>query len=139
MLEIYAFGAGLGALGAWALMMWSHLTQSDESIGRQAADAVFLALLFTALLSGSLTAILFRWGSSWGVITLTPYVVSLLHGRPAVELVAGLPFLVRLHVFSALATLAALPATRLGPVLIGGLRRGLQLILSPVQVLAYSA
>lgn len=138
-LEILGFGAGLSALGGWALLTWRHVGQSDASIGRQAADAVFLSLLFTMLLSGSLTAILFRWGSSWGVITLTPYMVSLLHGRPAVELVAGLPFLVRLHVFSAFATLAALPATRLGPILIVGLSRGLRLILSPIQVLANSA
>ena len=137
-LEIYAFGAGLSAFGGWALLTWRHLRQSDASIGRQAADAVFLSLLFTTLLSGSLTAILFRWGSSWGVITLTPYVVSLFRGRPAVDLVAGLPFLVRLHVFSAFATLAALPATRLGPVLIVGLSRGLRLVLPPVQALAYS-
>src|SRR5215813_3112905 len=137
-LEIYAFGAGLAALAGWALLAWRHLRQSDASIGRQAAEAVFLSLLFTTLLSGSLTAILFRWGSSWGVITLTPYVVSLFRGRPAVDLVAGLPFLVRLHVFSAFATLAALPATRLGPLLIVGLSRGLQLVLPPVQALAYS-
>jgi nitrate reductase gamma subunit len=137
-LEILGFGAGLSALGGWALLTWRHVRQSDASIGRQAADAVFLSLLFTTLLSGLLTAILFRWGSSWGVITLTPYVVSLFRGQPAVELVAGLPFLVRLHVFSAFATLAALPATRLGPVLIVPLSRGLRLILSPVQVLAYS-
>jgi nitrate reductase gamma subunit len=137
-LEILGFGVGLSALGGWALLTWRHVRQSDASIGRQAADAVFLSLLFTTLLSGSLTAILFRWGSSWGVITVTPYGVSLLHGRPAVNLIAGLPFLVRLHVFSAFATFAALPATRLGPVLIVGLRRGLRLILSPVQVLAAS-
>jgi len=67
-LEIYAFGAGLAALAGWALLAWRHLRQSDASIGRQAAEAVFLSLLFTTLLSGSLTAILFRWGSSWGVI-----------------------------------------------------------------------
>src|SRR5215471_188095 len=137
-LEILGFGAGLSALGGWALLTWRHVRQSDASTGRQAADAVFLSLLFTTLLSGSLTAILFRWGSSWGVITVTPYVVSLFRGQPAVELVAGLPFLVRLHVFSAFATLAALPATRLGPLLIVGLSRGLQLVLPPVQALAYS-
>ena len=138
-LEILGFGAGLSALGGWTLLTWRHVKQSDASIESQAADAFFLSLLFTTLFSGSLTAVLFRWGSSWGVITLTPYVVSLLRGRPAVDLVAGLPFLVRLHVFSAFATLAALPATRLGPVLIVGLRRGLRLTLSPVQVLTDSA
>jgi nitrate reductase gamma subunit len=138
-LEIWAFGVGLSALWGWTLLMWRHLRRSDASIGRQAADAVFLSLLFTTLLSGSLTAILFRWGSSWGVITLTPYMVSLLRGHPAVELVAGLPFLVRLHVFSAFATLAALPASRLAPIMIVGLNRGLRLISGPVQVLAYSA
>src|SRR5262245_57193917 len=40
-LEILAFGVGLRALRDWALLTWRHLRQSDASIGRQAADAVF--------------------------------------------------------------------------------------------------
>jgi nitrate reductase gamma subunit len=136
--EALAFGVGLSALAGWARAMWQHLRASDGSIALQAGDALFLSLLFGTLLSGSLTAILFRWGSSWGVLTLTPYVASLVGGQPAAGLATGMPFLVRLHVFSAFATLAAFPATRFASVLLSVLRRGLAWTLTPVHRLADS-
>jgi nitrate reductase gamma subunit len=134
-LEILAFTVGLSALASLVAVMWRHLRISDGSVIEQAAESVFLSLLFTALVSGSLIAILFRWGSSWGVFTLTPYALSLLRGRPAVELVNDMPFLVRLHIFSAFATLAALPLSRFAPILIVALNRGLGWTLTPVRSL----
>jgi nitrate reductase gamma subunit len=84
------------------------------------------------LLSGLLTAIRYRWGSSWGVSTLTPYGLSLLRGKPAVALVAGMPFLVQVHVFSGFVALAALPFTRVCPLLIVVIRRGFSLAAKPI-------
>jgi hypothetical protein len=84
------------------------------------------------MLSGSLTAVLLRWGSSWGAVTLAPYAHSLLEGRPALGLAVGMPFLVRLHVFSAFLTLALLPATPAALVLIVALSRAIQWISGPV-------
>jgi len=121
--ETLGFVLGLLALGGWAVMMWRHLWHSNGTPIRQAADAVLLSVLFTVLLSGSLMAILFRWGSSWGVLTLTPYAVSLFRGRPAVGLMIDMPFLVRLHVFAAFAMLALLPATPLALLMVIALRR----------------
>jgi hypothetical protein len=92
---------------------------------------LFLSLLFTTLLSGSLTAVLLRWGSEWGAATLAPYMLSLLRGRPAVVLAIGMPFLVRLHVFSAFASLAMFPATDAASVLVAALSRGGRLISTP--------
>src|SRR5215475_6983415 len=66
-MEAFGFGAGLLALGGWLIMMFRHLARTHGTIARQAADAVFLSLLFTTLVSGSLTAVLYRWGSSWAV------------------------------------------------------------------------
>jgi nitrate reductase gamma subunit len=136
--EALAFGVGLSALAGWARAMWQHLRASDGSIALQAGDALFLSLLFGTLLSGSLAAILFRWGSSWGVLTLTPYVGSLVSGRPVAGLATGMPFLVRLHVFTAFATLAAFPATRFASALLSVISRGLAWTLSPVHRLADS-
>jgi nitrate reductase gamma subunit len=130
--EALAFGVGFAALWGWAGSIRQHLGHSDGPIPWQAADIVFLSVLFIALLSGSLIAILFRWGSSWGVLTLTPYVLSLLRGHPAVELVSDMPFLVRLHVFAAFTTLALLPATRVATVLFVAFSRSLGWILRPV-------
>ena len=50
-----------------------------------------------------------RWASSWSVVTLTPYVLSLPSTHPRVDLVASTPFLVRLHVLGAFAAIALLP------------------------------
>lgn len=132
LLEISAVVIGVAALAGWALVTWRHLERSNGPIARQAADAAFYALLFTVLLSGSLTAILFRWGSTWGVQTLTPYALSLVHGRPAVGLIVNLPYLVRLHVFASFASLALFPATSLARSPIAVFRRGLERVLTPV-------
>jgi nitrate reductase gamma subunit len=112
LLEGVAFLAGLVALANFAYAIWRHLGHSRQSTIRELSDAVFLALTFIAVLSGSLMAILYRWGSSWGVMTLRPYVMSVFGGKPATEFVTQMPFLVRLHIFSAFAALALIPATR---------------------------
>lgn len=131
-LEGLAFVMGLSALAACIVAIWRHLGSSDGSVGTQMAGAAFLSLLFTTLVSGSLTAALLRWGSSWGAVTLGPYTSSLFHGKPAAGLAIGMPFLVRLHVFSAFATLALFPATHAASVLVVALRRGLRFTSVPV-------
>jgi nitrate reductase gamma subunit len=100
------------------------------------ADGVFLHLSFVALLTGLLTALFYRWGSSWCTSTLTPYAWSLLRGNPVAALAAQLPFLVRLHVLSSLAALAMIPVTRLAPLLLVPLHHGLGWLLRGVAVLA---
>ncbi|HEY6390886.1 MAG TPA: respiratory nitrate reductase subunit gamma [Bryobacteraceae bacterium] len=134
-LEGLAFLIGLSAFGAWARLMWQQLGKSHGSVLRQVGDAVFLSLLFITMLSGLLTAVFYRWGSSWGVLTLTPYGLSLLRGKPAVALVAGLPFLVQVHVFSGFVALAMLPFTRVAPILVVALRRGGGVIAKPISAL----
>jgi nitrate reductase gamma subunit len=124
LLEGFAFVVGVGTLVGWAGLMWRHLGRSGGSVASQLADEVFLALSFVALLSGLLTAVFYRWGSSWSAATLTPYAWSLLRGNPMAALAAQLPFLVRLHVFSSLTALAAVPLTRMAPLLMVPLHQG---------------
>ncbi len=113
LLEGVAFLVGLIALANFAYVIWHHLGHSRRSTITELSDAVFLSLTFIAVLSGSLMAILYRWGSSWGVMTLRPYVMSVFGAKPATEFVTQMPFFVRLHIFSAFAALALIPATRL--------------------------
>ncbi|MBZ5522523.1 MAG: respiratory nitrate reductase subunit gamma [Acidobacteriia bacterium] len=131
LLEGTAFAAGVVALGCWAAVMWKNLRRSGRSAVTELSDMVFLALLFAGILSGLALAVIDRWGSTWGVMTLTPYVMSVLRGNPAFRLVSEMPFLVRLHVFSAFAALAILPGTRLSSVLVLGLHRSLLLMGRP--------
>jgi len=120
-LEGAAFAVGLAALGSWLVLMWRHLGESKRSAFIELADTVFLSLVFVGLVSGLLMAVFYRWASSWGAITLAPYIASLPGGRPATRFISDMPILVRIHVFSAFAAVAVLPLTRLAAVLVRGL------------------
>jgi nitrate reductase gamma subunit len=113
LLEGVALTAGLAALISGAALVWRHLGRPSRSVVTEAFDMGFLALALVVVVSGLLVAVVHRWGSSWGVITLTPYVGSLLRGDPAPELAAQMPFLVRLHILATFAALAVVPFTRL--------------------------
>jgi nitrate reductase gamma subunit len=132
LLEGFAFAIGVVALASGASLLWRHLGHSHRSAVTELSDTVFLALFFVGIISGLLIAALYRWGSSWGAMTLAPYVVSLALGRPAAALAVQMPFLVRLHVFSAFAVLAVLPLTRVAAVIVFALHRSFVFIGRPI-------
>ena len=122
LLEGAAFVVGCAALAGWLAVLWRSLKQHRGSTLNELADVVLLSLLFAGIFSGLLMAVVYRWGSTWGAITLTPYFVSVLQGKPAARFIAQMPFPVRLHVFSLFGCFAVLPATRVGTVLVVALR-----------------
>jgi nitrate reductase gamma subunit len=139
LLELVGFASGLAALAGWVRMMMRHLGTSYGSLGGEIADTLFISTLFVVLLSGSLIAALYRWGSAWGVLTLAPYTVSLFKGRLAVGLVTDMPLLVRIHVVSAFTSFMLFPATRLAAVAAVAINHRLRLIVTPVSNMAGSA
>lgn len=112
LLEGVGLMAGISALVCWCALLARHLGRSNRTLITELSDTVFLALLFAGILSGVLTAVLYRWGSTWSAVTLAPYLASLVRAKPAAGLATQMPFLVRLHVFSAFAALAVFPLTR---------------------------
>jgi nitrate reductase gamma subunit len=118
LLEGLALAAGLAAVASSAALIWQHLGRSSRSRATEFFDTVFLAIIFTVLVSGVLIAVFYRWGSSWGVMTLGPYVASLVRGQPPVQLVTQMPALVQLHVLATFAAIAVVPLTRLSTFLI---------------------
>lgn len=118
LLEAAGAIAGIVVLVCWCALLWRHLGRSGKPVITELSDAVFLALLCLGLLSGLLTAAIYRWGSTWSAVTLAPYMASLVRVKPESGLVMQMPFLVRLHVFSSFAMLAVLPLTRLGSFLV---------------------
>lgn len=116
---------GLVTLSSGVFLAFRYLRSSASLTVSECADGIFLSLLLVGALSGILMAVSYRWASSWGAGTLTPYVVSLGKGHPAVEFVVPMPFLVRLHVFSAFTALAAFPLTRASRLLMAALRGAL--------------
>lgn len=76
-------------------------------------DYAVLLLLLLSILSGLLTALLYRFGTFWFPAVMTPYLWSVLTLQPRPELLADLPFWIQLHVFSFWVLLAAFPFSRL--------------------------
>jgi nitrate reductase gamma subunit len=136
LLEGVAFASGLAALLGWVGVMWRHLGRGEGSRAAELADIAFLSVLGVALASGLLTAVLHRWGSSWGVMILTPYARSVMRGRPVAELASQLPYLAQLHVAAPFLALAVLPWTRLGTVLVMALHPVLHAMGKPVAAAA---
>ena len=116
--EGLALALGLAALATGSHIVWKHVERPGRSVFDEVCDTVFLALVFVMIVSGLLVAVKYRWGSSWGVMTLTPYVRSLLLGAPAVNFITEMPFFVQLHVLSTFAAVAVIPLTRLSALLI---------------------
>lgn len=104
---------GVSALVCGCVLLYRHLGHSSGGVIVELPDTVFSGFVFLGLLSGVLTAVLYRWGSAWSSVTLAPYMVSLVRTKPAANLASEMPFLVRLHVFSAFAAIAIFPLTRL--------------------------
>jgi nitrate reductase gamma subunit len=113
------FIAGCVAVFTGGVLVWRQLGRSGTSFLASALDTVFLAFLMVGLVSGVVMAAMDRWGSSWGAMTLGPYVTSLLRGEPAADFAAQMPFLAQLHVLSSFAVIAVVPFTRLSRLLVG--------------------
>ena len=73
-LEAFGFMAGGTALAGWGVLLRRHFDKPVGTAASQVADAVLLSQLFTLLTSGLGMAMIYRWASSWGPLTITPYV-----------------------------------------------------------------
>ena len=76
-------------------------------------------------------AILYRWASSWSTVTLVPYVRSLVALDARLPLMTGMPYVVKLHVFSGIALLAVLPFTHAIDLLLLPVDRVVSLVVAP--------
>jgi nitrate reductase gamma subunit len=131
-LEGVGFLLGLMALAGWVSALFRHLAPSRTSPLGQLVDSAFLSVVVVSLISGLLTAARHRWASSWATVTMAPYIHSLLRARPTPELVTQMPVLVQLHVASAFTTVALLPFTHVGLVLLAAVHRFAGVFLRPV-------
>jgi nitrate reductase gamma subunit len=121
------------------MVAWRSLVVSAGSLIRHVADTAFLALLFVEVSSGLLTAVLYRWASSWAASTLAPYTRSLFDGEPAAALIKGLPFVVQIHVATAFLLLAVFPFTGIAALLTGTVGRRVTSLFGPVAAHVQSA
>ena len=107
-LEAVGAIAGCACVAAALVALWRHVF-GDPPHHASIARTLNLSVASVTIVSGVTIAVAYRWASSWSVVTLTPYVLSLSSAQPRVDLVASTPFLVRLHLLGAFASIALLP------------------------------
>ena len=83
-----------------------------------AADWILLFMLLAQIIFGIWVAVSYRWGSSWYAASMTPYLWSLIKLNPDIGYIAGMPWMVKLHVATAFLILTFFPFTRLVHVLV---------------------
>lgn len=106
-----AFGClALAGLAGNVRSWWREVPESAVS----PLDAIVVTLVFMVLASGVGAALLHRWGSSWAMVTVVPWVYSVLRLDPEPQWMASLPFLVRLHALGAMAIAALWPFSSAG-------------------------
>ncbi|HET9621111.1 MAG TPA: respiratory nitrate reductase subunit gamma [Kofleriaceae bacterium] len=124
---------GIVALVGWVQVMIRHVNRAVASGSlTEITDCIFLSVLCMAVVSGLLTAFVYRWGSAWGEQTLAPYMSSLAGGKPLTALVQQMPFLVRLHVFTWFIVIALVPFTSVSNLIIPAVDRVLTALSKPV-------
>ncbi len=113
LLEATGLALALWALGGLGILLWRRTCDPRIRVVTTPMDQVVLWFLAVSIVTGILTAVLYRYGSFWFPSVFTPYLWSLLSLRPRPELVADLPWVVKLHVLAFFALLAVFPFSRL--------------------------
>ncbi|GEM81964.1 respiratory nitrate reductase subunit gamma [Meiothermus hypogaeus] len=113
LLEISGLALALWTLGGLLVLLYRRLSNRRVLAVTRPTDVIVLLLLLVSILTGILTAVMYRYGSYWFPSVFTPYLWSILTLRPRPELVADLPFWIQLHVFNFWVLLAVFPFTRL--------------------------
>lgn len=113
-------GLVAGLLFLFGMVMLVHRRLSEPRLRRvtTALDVVVYAILFFQAITGLYIALYLRWGSSWYTQVAVPYLRSLFLLRPNVQLMAEVPWMVRLHVLGAFTLFAIFSFTRLMHVLV---------------------
>lgn len=104
---------GIMAMIGVSLMLYRRLSQSKIRAVTTTADWIILVLLFNQVLLGLAMAFGYRWGATWYLHTVTPWIASLVFFQPSPEYVASLPLIPKLHFLNAFLLLATVPFSRL--------------------------
>lgn len=102
----------MALIGACALF-YRRVVDSKIRFVTTPADWVVLVLLINQVALGLTIAFVYRWGATWFIHTVTPWVVSLATFQPAPQYVASLPLIPKLHFLNATLLILLFPFTRL--------------------------
>lgn len=112
-LEITGLVLALWSLWGLGVLIYRRATSRRVQVVTSVMDVVILVLLLVSVITGIINATVYRWGSTWFAAIFAPYLGSVLTLQPAVNLVAPLPFNIKLHVINFFLLLAVFPFSRL--------------------------
>lgn len=104
---------GIMALAGALILLYRRLSLSKIRIVTTPADWVVIVLLINQVVLGLWIAFGYRWGATWFVHTVTPWVASLALFQPAPQFVSALPLVPKLHFLNATLLILVFPFTRL--------------------------
>lgn len=113
LLEITGLGLGLWAVAGLLILVFRRVAVRRVQVVTTPMDAVVLFVLLVSAISGVLVATLYRFGSYWFTGVFSPYLLSLATFSPRIDLVAPLPWLIKLHVINNFVLAAIFPFSRL--------------------------
>lgn len=117
-LEASALAAGLLTLVGLVGIIIRRSSEPKVRIVTSRMDWTVYALLLLQVTTGVLVAIFHPWGASWFAAVASPYLWSLLTFSPDLPFIAGMPWLVKLHMGGAFALFAVFPFSRLVHILV---------------------
>lgn len=104
---------GIMALAGALALFYRRVSSAKIRVVTTPADWVVLTLLIFQVALGLMIAFIYRWGATWFIHTVTPWVVSLATFHPAPQYVSALPLIPRLHFLNATLLILLFPFTRL--------------------------
>lgn len=113
LLELTGIALGIWATAGLVILIWRRITVARVRVISTPMDYVVLALLLISLVTGLITATVYRWGSYWFTGIFTPYLWGILTFRPNAAPLAPLPFAIKLHVFTFYLLVVAFSFSRL--------------------------
>jgi nitrate reductase gamma subunit len=116
--RLYILGMTGLTLGLWAflglvILLWRRLSEPRVRAVTSPMDIVVLIVLLISVGTGLSASGLYRFGHFWFTGVFTPYLRSIFMLQPQPELVANLPWLMKLHAFNFFVFLAIFPFSRL--------------------------
>ncbi len=104
---------GIMALVGAAALLYRRLSSSRIRAITTPMDWIVLVLLFTQVFLGMTIAFSYRWGATWFIHTVTPWVGSLSVFQPQTKYVTALPWIPKLHFLNGFLLFALVPYSRL--------------------------
>ena len=112
-LEAVGLALGFAALLGLIILVLRRIQSRRVGAVTSRADWLLLLVLLAQVATGVAIALAYRWGSDWYVHTAGPWVASLFELQPNTELIAILPWTVKLHALGGFLLIAMFPFTRL--------------------------